>query len=53
VRLEGLGKLKKLNDSIRSRARDLPACNMVPKPLRYRVVVLMHRAMEMYEGVEV
>jgi hypothetical protein len=31
VRLEGLGKLKKSNDLIGNRIRDLPACNMVPQ----------------------
>jgi hypothetical protein len=29
VRLEGLGKLKKSNDLIGIRTRDLPACNIV------------------------
>jgi hypothetical protein len=36
VRLEGSGKLKKSNDLIGTRTRDLPACSVVP-PLRYRV----------------
>jgi hypothetical protein len=27
----------KYNDIVRSRTRDLPACRMVPQPLRYRV----------------
>jgi hypothetical protein len=30
VRLEGLGKLKKFNDFIGTRTRDLPASNIVP-----------------------
>jgi hypothetical protein len=39
VRLEGLGKLKKkkkLIHLIGSRIRDLPACSVVPYPLRYQ-----------------
>jgi hypothetical protein len=32
VRLEGLGKLKKFNDLIGNRTRDLPACGIVPQP---------------------
>jgi hypothetical protein len=32
VRLEGLGQLKKSNDLIRIRSRDLPACSIVPQP---------------------
>jgi hypothetical protein len=32
VRLEGLGQLKKSNDLIENRIRDLPACNIVPQP---------------------
>jgi hypothetical protein len=32
VRLEGLGKLKKSNDLIVIRTRDLPACRIVPQP---------------------
>jgi hypothetical protein len=32
--LEGLSKLKKSNDLIRIRTRDLQACNIVPKPTR-------------------
>jgi hypothetical protein len=31
-RLEGLGKLKKFNDLIGTRARDLPACSTAPQP---------------------
>jgi hypothetical protein len=31
VRLEGLRKLKKSNDLIRNRIRDLPACSTVPQ----------------------
>jgi hypothetical protein len=31
VRLEGLGKLKNINDHIGSRTRDLPACSIVPQ----------------------
>jgi hypothetical protein len=37
VRPEGLGKLKKLTELIGSRTRDLPACIIVPQPLRYGV----------------
>jgi hypothetical protein len=37
VRPEGLGKLKTLINFILSRTRDLPACNIVPHPLRYLV----------------
>jgi hypothetical protein len=33
VRLEGLGKLKKLIHLIGSRIRDLPACSILPQPL--------------------
>jgi hypothetical protein len=32
VRLEGLGQLKKSNDLIGYRTRDLPACSIVPQP---------------------
>jgi hypothetical protein len=32
VRLEGLGKLKKLKDLIGTRTRDLPTCSIVPQP---------------------
>jgi hypothetical protein len=32
VRREGLGKLKKSNDLIENRNRDLPACSIVPQP---------------------
>jgi hypothetical protein len=32
VPLEGLGKLKKSNDLIGTRTRDLPACGIVPQP---------------------
>jgi hypothetical protein len=32
VRLEGLGKLKKSNDLIGNRSRDIPACSIVPQP---------------------
>jgi hypothetical protein len=31
VRLEGLGQLKKFNDLIENRTRDLPACSVVPQ----------------------
>jgi hypothetical protein len=31
VRLEGLGQLKKFNDFIKNRTRDLPACSIVPQ----------------------
>jgi hypothetical protein len=37
MRLEGLGKLEKIH-LIGTRSRDLPACNIVPQPLRYRMV---------------
>jgi hypothetical protein len=36
VGLEGLGQLKKSNDIIGNRTRDLSACSIVPQ-LRYRV----------------
>jgi hypothetical protein len=36
VRPEGLGKSEKLH-LIGKRSRDLPACSIVPQPLRYRV----------------
>jgi hypothetical protein len=32
VRLEGLGQLKKSDDPIGNRIRDLPACSIVPQP---------------------
>jgi hypothetical protein len=32
VRLEGLGQLKKSNDLIGNRTRDLPTCSIVPQP---------------------
>jgi hypothetical protein len=32
VQLEGLGKLKKFDDLIKTRIRDLPACIIVPQP---------------------
>jgi hypothetical protein len=32
LRLEELGKLKKFNDLIGNRIRDLPACSIVPQP---------------------
>jgi hypothetical protein len=32
VRMGGLGKLKKSNDLIGNRTRDLPACSVVPQP---------------------
>jgi hypothetical protein len=34
MRLEGLGKLEILIHLIGSRTRDLPACRLVPQPLR-------------------
>jgi hypothetical protein len=34
VRLEGLGQLKKNNDFIGNRTRDLPAYSIVPPPFR-------------------
>jgi hypothetical protein len=38
VRLEGLGKLREKNAfSSGLETRDLPACSIVPKPLRYCV----------------
>jgi hypothetical protein len=36
VRTEELGKFEKIH-FIRTRSRDLPACSIVPQPLRYRV----------------
>jgi hypothetical protein len=38
VRPEGLGQLRKFIHFIVSRTRDLPACSIVPQPLRYRGV---------------
>jgi hypothetical protein len=32
MRLKGLGQLKKSNDLIGNRTRDLPACSIVPQP---------------------
>jgi hypothetical protein len=32
LRLEGIGQLKKFNDFIENRNRDLPACSIVPQP---------------------
>jgi hypothetical protein len=32
MQLEGLGQLKKSNDLIGNRTRDLPACSIVPQP---------------------
>jgi hypothetical protein len=32
VLMQGLGKLKQYNDLIGTRTRDLPACNIAPKP---------------------
>jgi hypothetical protein len=37
VRPEGLGKSKEFIHLVGSRTRDLPACSLVPYPLRYRV----------------
>jgi hypothetical protein len=34
LRLELLGKLKKSNDLIGNRTRDLPACSIVPQPTK-------------------
>jgi hypothetical protein len=34
VRLEGLGQLKKSNDIIRNRIRDLLACSIAPQPTK-------------------
>jgi hypothetical protein len=33
VQPEGLGKVKKINDLIGSRTRDLPICSIVPQPI--------------------
>jgi hypothetical protein len=44
VRLEGLGQLKKFNDLIGIRTRDLTACSIVPQPTTLpRKVNLTHR----------
>jgi hypothetical protein len=40
VRLEGLGQLKKCNDLIGNRTRDLPACSMVLAEMRQMPGVL-------------
>jgi hypothetical protein len=37
VRPQGLGKLRNFIHLIGSRTSDLPACSLVPQPLRYRV----------------
>jgi hypothetical protein len=42
VQLEELGKLKKSNDRIGNRTRDLPACRMVPQQ------ITLPRAPEVY-----
>jgi hypothetical protein len=34
--LEGLGKLKKINDLIGNLTRDLPVSSIAPQPLHYR-----------------
>jgi hypothetical protein len=41
VRPEGLGTLIKTIRLIESRTLDLPACSLVPQPLRYRVPPLI------------
>jgi hypothetical protein len=38
VQLEGLGQLTKFSYLVRSRTRDLPACSIVPQPIRYLVL---------------
>jgi hypothetical protein len=42
VRLEGLGKLKKLIHLFESRNCDPPACSIVPQPLSYRIILIEH-----------
>jgi hypothetical protein len=42
ARPQGLGKLVEFNYLIRSRTRDLPACNIVLQPLRYRALPLRY-----------
>jgi hypothetical protein len=42
VRPEGLGNLEKIH-LIGTRSRDLPVCNVVPQPLRYRVPRLSNK----------
>jgi hypothetical protein len=39
VRLKGLGQLKKSNNLIGIRSRDLPACSIVPPLLRYELQI--------------
>jgi hypothetical protein len=39
MRLKGLAKLTKFNYLVGSRTSDLPACSIVPQPLRYCVPV--------------
>jgi hypothetical protein len=59
VRLEGLGKLKKIQLT-GTRTRDLPACSIVPQP-NYATVypqscsyaLIKHYAMKAYGGVDV
>jgi hypothetical protein len=44
VRLEGLDQLKKSNDLIASRTRDLPACSIVPQPTTLPAKILVCEA---------
>jgi hypothetical protein len=39
--LEGLGQLKKSDDLIRNRTRDLPACSIVPQPTQQTALAVM------------
>jgi hypothetical protein len=41
VRPEGLGKLRKFVHLIGSPSRDIPACSIVPYPLRYHVTLAL------------
>jgi hypothetical protein len=40
MRAEGLGKFEKFFHLVGYRTRDLPACSIVPYPLRFRVLHL-------------
>jgi hypothetical protein len=48
MRPEGLGKLKEFIHLIGSRTRDLPACSIMPQPLRYRVPSLLSTRTELF-----
>jgi hypothetical protein len=43
MRLEGVGALKKINDLIGSRTRDLPPCTVVPRPSGLQLMLQLMR----------